>query len=76
MAKWTETEAQQFYDAAKDAYLKAMNSEKYEIAGRSKQNQKIESLKKEMEYWSGILDDIKTGRTPGSMKVARGIAYV
>ena len=75
MAAYTLLEATEFYDMAKTAYKNALSNKSYDIAGRSKENQKIESLKKEMLYWKGVVDDINAG-IGGGPKVKRGIAYV
>jgi len=52
-----------------------MTNKSYDVAGRSKENQKIESLKKEMDYWAGIVNALKSGKT-NAMQCKRIIAYV
>ena len=75
MARYTLAEATEFYEIAKTAYKNALTNKSYDISGRSKENQKIESLKKEMDDWASVVDDLKNGRSSG-IKVARGIAHV
>jgi hypothetical protein len=72
---YTLDEAQEFYDLAKTAYKNALTNRRYDIAGRSKENQQIEALKKEMNYWKGVISDIKAGKKSG-IKVKRVVTYV
>jgi hypothetical protein len=62
---FSQTDAQAFYDAAKAAYLKAVKAQSYDHTGSqvsfSKQNQKIESLRNDLEYWSAQLAIIADG---------------
>jgi predicted secreted hydrolase len=37
--------------AANAAYLVALNSQSYSVAGRSKANQEIEKMRIQVEYW-------------------------
>lgn len=62
---YTATEAQTYFDAAKDAYLKALKARRYKNEGSQvsfeKQNQEIEQLRAEMDYWQRILDSLSDG---------------
>ena len=75
MARYTLTEAQEFYDIAKAAYKNALTNKSYDISGRNKENQQIEALKKEMDFWADIVDNLKNGASRGP-KVSRVIPYV
>ena len=72
MARYTLQEAEEFYYAAKSAYLNALSNKSYDVNNRSKENQKIESLKKDMDYWAKIKNDLAKGRGTGRI-VKRGI---
>ena len=77
MARYTLIEAQEFYDIAKIAYKNALTNKSYDIAGRNKENQRIESLKKEMDYWADIVASLKSGGNGRStISVRRVIPYV
>ncbi|WP_297525143.1 hypothetical protein [Sulfurovum sp.] len=75
MAKYTLSEATEFYDMAKEAYKNALSNKSYSISDRSKENQKLESLKKEMDHWAGVVFNISSGHSGGPV-VKRVIPYV
>ena len=76
MATWTEAEAQEFYDEAKEAYKAALKSLSYGTNDRTLTRQKLESLEKSMLRWKGVLDDIQNGITSTGPKVKRAVPYV
>jgi hypothetical protein len=75
LERYTLTEAQQFYDVAKKAYLNALTNKSYDTTNRSKSNQNIADLKKDMDYWADIVWKLKSGKTTGRT-VKRAIPYV
>ncbi len=52
MGSYTLEEATAFFDAAKAAYLNALTNRKYDVGSRSKENQSIADLKKNMDFWA------------------------
>lgn len=75
MARYSLTEATEFYEIAKTAYKNALTNKSYDIANRSKENQKIEELKKEMDFWADTVDRLTNGKSTAPT-VARMIPYV
>lgn len=74
MASWTEAEAQSFYDSFKSAYL-ALSSgvSEYELRdGTRVRRENLKTIKQEMTYWKGILDDIQAGNN-GAITAKQGI---
>jgi len=75
LARYSLAEAQQFYEVAKKSYLNALTNKSYDTSNRSKSNQTITDLKKEMDYWADIVDKLSNGKTTGRT-VKRIIPYV
>ena len=75
MALYTLAEALEFYETAKKAYLNALTNKRYDVPSRSKENQSIKELKKEMDYWSGVVLKLKSG-SGSNMQVKRIIPHV
>ena len=65
MARYTLAEAKEFYDIAKTAYKNALTNKSYDISNRSKENQKITELKKEMDTWADLVDKLSNGTSTG-----------
>ena len=59
-------EAQEFYDAAKQGYLSALKMSEYSIKDRSPKRESIDKLKKEMDKWKRIIDNINAGEDPNN----------
>lgn len=60
LAVYTLLEATEFFNAAKSAYLNALQSASYSHGDKSKYNQKIDDLKKDMDYWARIKDSLSS----------------
>lgn len=74
MARYTLEEAKEFYDIAKTAYKNALTNKSYDVSNRSKENQKIADLKKEMDSWADIVYKLENGISSGPT-VKRIIPY-
>lgn len=66
---WTLSEATEFYDLAKAAYMAAVEGKSYNIntggTSRALTRQELETLKNEMLYWKKVIDNINSGARPG-----------
>jgi hypothetical protein len=66
-------DVQEFYDAAKAAYLSAVSARRIAHTGTQvsfeHQNHEIDNLRNELEYWSNELDRISAG---GGISQGRG----
>jgi len=56
---YTEAEALANFESAKKAYTNALSSKSYSLGERSKTNQDLSALKKEMNYWARIVKQIQ-----------------
>lgn len=75
MALYTLVEAEEFFEIAKTAYKNALTNKSYDVSNRSKENQKIADLKKEMDSWADTVAKLKSGASSGPT-VKRVISHV
>jgi len=69
---WTLEEATEMLLGWKEAYKAVMSAKSYTIDGRTLTRQNIGEIKKELQYWQDIIDQI-TGNTCGINRVMRVI---
>lgn len=57
----TREEAQEMYNASRQAYMDALQAQSYKIGSRSLTRQSINALKREMMRWQSVLDRMNGG---------------
>jgi len=70
---YTSAEVDEFYNAAKASYLKALDMVEYTIKDRSLKRAKLEDLKAEMDKWKRLKDQLDDGVTTPKINIKRHV---
>ena len=64
MARYTLAQAQEFLAQAASGYAACLSGSSYEYKGRKLTRQDLDSMKREMDFWSDYCSNLTAGKDP------------